>query len=140
MVTVDQINGGMTFEELLSTGSEDPSTYSGVLSPVVDQVTFALTPGNPSEFNLLFGQLGPAETVEEQQRVANALCDLLNAYKTSIETVITDDLARQEAIRQDNSNLNIAASLLPSENVQGTQIFEAIATPAFKQILDEGLS
>jgi len=139
MATEAEIRNGMTFEELLSSGNDSDSTYGALLTDLIDQIELATSPGVDSEINTLVEQMLNAEGSDEQQLIANALCDKLNQFMKTIDVAIDDDLTNQKTTREQLSNLNIAASLLPPETIKNSKLFDAIATDSFKQIIADNV-
>lgn len=136
MPTEDDIKNGMTFEELLASGTDSSDTYTSLLTDLVDQLEFVTSPGVDSEVNTLIEQLVNSNNEQEQHLIANALCDKLSQFTESLDDAIGDDLSAQQVERAKLSNLNIAASLIPPETIKNTQLFDTIATPAFKKIVE----
>lgn len=134
------IENGMTFEELLATGTDTSSLYSSLLVDLIDQIELVTSPNVASDLNKLVEELIAAEgNNEEQTLIVNAICDILTKFTGSIDDCIQTDLRAQEDARKKLDALNITASLIPPEisNASESELFNTIATDEFKSIVKE---
>lgn len=137
----NKIEDGMSFEELLASGEDNPEMFASLVVDLIDQIEFATTPGVDSDINRLVEQLLQSTNEEEQKLIVNAICDILQNFTTTIDDQIQKDLAAQEELRTRLSSLNVAAALLPPEIPQlvDNTLFQTIATPKFKDIIEENI-
>lgn len=137
MATEIEIKNGMTFEELLISGSDSEDTYGCLLTDLVDQIELATSPGVDSEINVLMEQLVSSTNEDEQHLIANAICDKLAAFTSQIDDLIDKDLDAQQGLREQMLTLNIAAALIPPTGTRNSKLFDQIATDTFKEIIDK---
>lgn len=131
VLTVDEINSGLTFDQLIGSNIT-PDAYGSLVSSAPKKLDDSLNPqvpGGISELIAMFNTPGKAT-----QQVVDALVDALNKQALTINTQIQADLSVQQSIRDTLAAIDLATHVLPATANATSPLFNLVATDTLKSI------
>lgn len=135
VLTVDQINAGLTFDQLIGSNITSDA-YGSLVSSAAQRLDDSLNPrvpGGVSELVAMFNTPGKAT-----QQVVDALVDALNNQASALNTQIQADLSVQQTIRDTSAAVDLATHILPANTTVPSTLFNLVATDTLKAIAATG--
>jgi hypothetical protein len=128
------IKEGMSFSEILSHGdSED--MFATLSSDSINQLVIDLHKNSESDIAILLNKLTEADP-SNQTRLADAIAAYFTNAAVKLDNEIQSDLQAQQAIQTQLANLNIAAEMLPPEQIAVPKFIDLVATDRFREIFN----
>jgi hypothetical protein len=130
MPTLDDINIGMTLDEIL--GSDAPAEVFGALKDrTIHRFAESLDERAPGGISELLQQLLAAAPAD-QQRYADALMSEITKHTSGIDDVIDADLSTQAYLQAQREVIDLTTVILPDQVLQ-PELLDIVTTDEFKE-------
>jgi hypothetical protein len=131
MIDVGVIEQGMGLDSLIGTNA-DGASYGSLTSNVANTVADKL---HPNAADGIIAKLNALNTnTDRPQQLVDALIDEMNKIAGMVDDQILADLGAQGNNTQVQSVQDLATQIVPSSTAQASDLFNLVATEAFKKV------